>query len=150
MTTIALGADHGGYPLKNDIARQLVTLGHTVLDCGAYQLDPQDDYPDFAIAVARAVQRGQAQRGIILCGSGVGATIAANKIPGVRACLCHDIYSATQGVEHDDMNVLCLGSRIIGAALAAELVKGFAHARFTAEDRHLRRLRKVLDLEAKA
>jgi ribose 5-phosphate isomerase B len=109
---VALGADHGGFPLKIELVPWLQRRGHQVLDLGAPSLEPTDDYPDFAEAVAESVVSGQAERGILICGSGVGASIAANKVPGVRACLCHDIYSAHQGVEHDDMNIICLGARI--------------------------------------
>ncbi len=145
---IALGADHGGFPLKGEIAEQLRREGRQVVDLGAHQYDGADDYPDFARAVAEAVAGGSAERGIVICGSGVGASIAANKIRGARAGLCHDTYSARQAVEHDDMNVLCLGARVIGPAVAAELVRVFLGAQFSGEDRHLRRLRKVLSFEA--
>ncbi len=144
---IAIGADHGGFPLKAAVVELLSKLGHEVLDCGAYEYDAKDDYPDFAIAVSRSVQEGKAERGVILCGSGVGACVAANKHKGVRASVCHDTYSAAQGVEHDDMNVLCLGSRIVGSEVAATLVRAFAAARFNGEERHTRRLRKVLQIE---
>ena len=143
---LALGSDHGGFAFKNELSNRLSGLCE-VLDMGAHALDPGDDYPDFAEAVARAVASGQAQRGILICGSGVGACIAANKIPGVRACLCHDTYSAHQGVEHDDMNILCLGARVIGQELALELVTAFLKVRFTGEERHRRRLEKVQDIE---
>ncbi|MBU2609241.1 MAG: ribose 5-phosphate isomerase B [Chloroflexi bacterium] len=146
---VALGADHGGFALKNELVK-LLEESYEILDVGAYTLDPQDDYPDFAIAVARAVASGEAQRGIIICGSGVGACVAANKMPGIRACLCHDTYSAHQGVEHDDMNVLCLGARVIGDKLAAELVTAFLQASFSGEEHHRRRLQKVLDIEQQA
>jgi ribose 5-phosphate isomerase B len=146
--TVALGADHGGFLLKQEVGSWLKGQGHAVKDLGAHQYELADDYPDYAEAVARAVARGQAQRGIIICGSGVGASIVANKVPGVRAGLCHDTYSAHQGVEHDDMNVLCLGARIVGLELAKELVTAFLNARFTGEERHQRRLQKVLDIEA--
>jgi len=145
---VALGADHGGFSLKAELASWLKEQGYEVLDLGAYALDPADDYPDFAAAVARAVASGEAQRGIILCGSGVGACIVANKLAGVRAGLCHDTYSARQGVEHDDMNVLCLGARIIGVELAKELVSAFLSARFSGAERHRRRLQKVLRIES--
>ena len=145
---IAFGADHGGYPLKSIIIADLEKMGHTVVDCGAYELNPTDDYPDFSYAVALAVQHGDAERGILVCGSGVGASIAAHKVKGVRAALCHDCYSAHQGVEHDDMNVLCLGARVIGDELARELVRTFLNARFSAEERHQRRLAKVEQIEA--
>ncbi len=146
---IALGADHGGFALKNELASRLRKV-YEVLDMGAHTLDPADDYPDFARAVSRAVASGEAQRGILVCGSGVGACIAANKVPGIRACLCHDTYSAHQGVEHDDMNVLCLGARVVGTELAMELVITFLNARFSGEERHRRRLDKVLAIEKQA
>ena len=145
---VALGSDHGGFPLKEELLPWMKGQGYEVLDVGAHSFDPSDDYPDFAYAVAQAVASGKAPRGIIICGSGVGACIAANKVPGVRAGICHDTYSAHQGVEHDDMNVLCLGARIIGGALAVELVTAFLNARFSSEERHARRLRKVLDIES--
>ena len=144
---IAIGADHAGYDLKEVIAKQLHATDHELIDVGAHSLDPQDDYPDFALAVAEKVRQGEAARGIIICGSGVGACIAANKLKGVRAALCHDTYSAHQGVEHDDVNVLCLGGRIIGLSLAAELVTAFLEARYQEEERYARRLRKVLAAE---
>ncbi|MFC2122416.1 ribose 5-phosphate isomerase B [Bacteroidota bacterium] len=146
---VAMGADHGGFALKNELVK-LLGEAYETLDVGAHVLDPQDDYPDFTIAVARAVASGEAQRGIIICGSGVGACVAANKVPGIRACLCHDTYSAHQGVEHDDMNVLCLGARVIGDELAVELVTVFLQASFSGEERHRRRLQKVLDIEQQA
>ncbi len=145
---VALGTDHGGFSLKEELLPWMKGQGYEVLDVGAHSFDPSDDYPDFAYAVAQAVASGKAPRGIIICGSGVGACIAANKVPGVRAGICHDGYSAHQGVEHDDMNVLCLGARIIGGALAVELVTAFLNARFSGEERHARRLRKVLDIES--
>lgn len=144
---IAIGADHGGFALKQAIADEVKKLGHTIVDCGALEYDAQDDYPDFARAVGAAIQRGDAVRGIILCGSGVGASIAATKMRGIRAALCHDTYSAHQGVEHDDMNVLCLGARIIGDALARELVRAFLSAKFDTSERYRRRLNKVLQIE---
>jgi len=147
---VALGADHGGFPLKALLLTWLQDQGYEILDVGAHTLDPGDDYPDFAEAVAKAVASGQAQRGILLCGSGVGSCITANKVPGVRACPCHDTYSAHQGVEHDDMNVLCLGARVIGVELAKELVTAFLNARFTGEERHRRRLEKVITIESRA
>jgi len=143
---VALGADHGGYSLKNELLARLRGQ-YDMSDMGAHKYDPDDDYPDFADAVAKTVASGKAQRGILVCGSGVGACIAANKVPGVRACLCHDTYSAHQGVEHDDMNVLCLGARVIGIELAAELIEAFLKARFSSEKQHRRRLKKVLNLE---
>jgi len=147
--SVALSADHGGFDLKNELATRLHQM-YEFFDLGAHTFDPNDDYPDFALAVAQAVASGQAQRGILICGSGVGACIAANKVPGVRACLCHDTYSAHQGVEHDDMNVLCLGSRVIGIELATELVKVFLNANFSGETRHCRRLEKILAIEHQA
>ncbi len=147
---VALGCDHGGYPLKQTIVDFLNSHGHTVLDCGAYALDPADDYPDFAVAAGEAVQRGEADRGIVVCGSAVGASVAANKLKGIRSAVCHDTYSAHQGVEHDDMNVLALGARVIGPALALELVEAFLRAQFSGESRHVRRLAKVAAIEARA
>ena len=143
---VALGADHGGFPLKQELIPQLQEA-YDILDTGAHTLNPKDDYPDFVRPVTQAIISGQAEKGIIICGSGVGACIAANKIRGIRAGLCHDTYSAHQGVEHDDMNVLCLGARVIGIELATELTKAFLNARFTGEERHRRRLGKVLDIE---
>ena len=144
---VALGCDHAGYPLKQQVRELIEELGASVLDFGTDSTDSVD-YPDHAAAVARAVAEGKADRGIILCGSGVGACVAANKVKGVRACVCHDTYSAAQGVEHDDMNVLCLGGRIIGPALLPDLVGAFLSARFSTEARHQRRLDKVLAIEA--
>jgi ribose 5-phosphate isomerase B len=144
---IVVGADHGGFDLKNEIAAQLKQAGHEVVDVGAHAYDSKDDYPDFAWLVAEAVASGKAKRGILICGSGVGACVAANKIKGVRAGLCHDTYSAHQGVEHDDMNMLCLGARIIGVELARELVTAFVGAQFSGDERHVRRLNKVLAIE---
>ena len=143
---VAVSADHGGFTLKNEL---VIRLHETceILDLGAHTYEMDDDYPDFALAVSRMVVSGQANRGILICGSGVGACIAANKVPGIRACLCHDTYSAHQGVEHDDMNVLCLGARIIGIELATELVKAFLNANFSGEGRHRRRFEKVLAIE---
>jgi ribose 5-phosphate isomerase B len=145
---IAIGCDHGGYPLKSEIIQTLKRAGHEPIDHGAYSIDPQDDYPDFALAVGQAVQSHQADRGIVICGSGVGACVAANKLKGIRAAMCHDTYSAHQGVEHDDMNVLCLGARIIGGELAREVVLAFVGAKFSGEERHVRRLNKVLKIES--
>jgi len=143
---IALACDHAGFTLKTPLAALLQAGGHQVLDLGPPP-NPADDYPDFALAVGQAIQSGQADRGVLLCGSGVGACVAANKLRGVRAGVCHDTYSARQGVEHDNVNVLCLGARIVGAALAEELVTAFITARFNPEERHLRRLRKVEKME---
>ncbi|SRR5438552_2905520 len=146
---VAIGSDHAGFALKKDIAEKLRALGHDVTDVGAHSYVATDDYPDFAEVVGKAVLDGRAERGVLICGSGVGASVAANKLPGIRAGLCHDGYSAHQGVEHDDMNVLVLGSRVIGSALAEDLVLNFLQANFTGEERHLRRLKKVKALEAK-
>jgi ribose 5-phosphate isomerase B len=145
---VAMGGDHAGFVFKNDLKEYIVESGFEVLDIGAYVYDAKDDYPDFALAVARAVVGGKAERGIVVCGSGVGASVAANKVVGIRAALCHDTYSARQGVEHDDMNVLCLGARVIGFALASEIVRAYLAAQFTAEERHQRRLDKVLAAES--
>lgn len=144
---IALGVDHGGFALKQVVADEIRALGHTVVDCGAYAYDARDDYPDFARAVGAAIQRGDAERGILVCGSGVGVSIAATKMRGIRAALCHDTYSARQGVEHDNMNVLCLGARVIGDELARELVRAFLTARFDTNERYQRRLHKVMEIE---
>lgn len=143
---IALGADHGGFVLKRAVITAIESSGNNVLDLGTHDENPVD-YPDYAKSVAEALVNNQAQRGILICGSGVGATVAANKIVGIRACLCHDTYSAHQGVEHDDMNILCLGARIIGPELAVELVKSFLGAAFTGEARHKRRLEKIFAME---
>jgi len=145
---IALGADHAGFELKERVKKHLLSLKHEVLDLGAHSAAPVD-YPDFAEALGLAVRDGKAERGILVCGSGVGASVAANKIPGVRAGLCHDHYSAHQGVEHDDMNVLVLGGRVIGESVALELVSAFLDAKFSAEERHQRRLDKVKAIEAR-
>lgn len=144
---VAIAADHAGYELKKAMGAEIARLGHEVVDLGAHTYDANDDYPDFAAASARAVAGGAAERAVLICGSGVGASIAANKVAGVRAALCHDTYSAHQGVEHDDMNVLVLGSRIIGEALAKELIQTFLKAEFSGEARHVRRLEKVKALE---
>ena len=145
---VAIGADHGGYSLKSEMVNVLESLGHEVSDLGAHAYDADDDFPDFAAPVAAAVQAGDAERGIILCGSGVGAGIAANKFPGVRAGICHDTYSASQGVRHDDMNVLCLGARVVGVALAEDLVKSFMGATLDSHPRFQRRLDKVREIES--
>jgi len=144
---IAFGADHGGFPLKISLVPWLQSQGYEVLDLGAHTLDPLDDYPDFAAAVAQAVAAGQAERGIVICGSGVGACVVANKVPGIRASICHDLYSARQGVEHDELNVLSLGARVVGLELAQQLTTEFLGARFTGEERHIRRLAKVNAIE---
>ena len=143
---IALAADHAGFELKECVKAHLLKLKHRVLDLGTHSLRPVD-YPDYAEAVGLAVRDGRAERGILLCGSGVGASVAANKITGVRAGLCHDHYSAHQGVEHDDMNVLVMGGRVIGESVALELVDAFLNSRYTGEERHRRRLRKILAIE---
>jgi ribose 5-phosphate isomerase B len=143
---VAVGADHGGFSLKQEMVARLRD-DYEILDVGADSYQPDDDYPDFVVAVTKAVLSGDAQRGVLVCGSGVGACIAANKVPGIRAGLCHDTYSARQGVEHDDMNVLCLGARVVGIELAVELVTAFLKAHFSGEERHLRRLKKTLAIE---
>ena len=145
---IALGADHAGFPLKATIAQHILESGNDIVDIGAHEIQPDDDYPDFALAVAQAILLGDADRGIILCGSGVGASIAANKVVGIRAAVCHDAYSARQGVEHDDMNVLTLGTRVVGSSLAKVIVTAYLGAAFTGEERHARRLSKVSAIEA--
>jgi ribose 5-phosphate isomerase B len=143
---IAVGCDHAGFPLKAAVVEELKRLGADVIDLGTNSTDAVD-YPDYAQAVAEAVAGGKADRGVLLCGSGVGASVAANKVPGVRAAVCHDTFSARQGVEDDDMNVLCLGARVIGAELALDVVRAWERARFSNEERHKRRLSKVMALE---
>jgi ribose 5-phosphate isomerase B len=143
---IAIGADHGGFYLKNMLAGHLRELGHTVDDLGTYR-EAAVDYPDYARVVARAVLDGKAERGILLCGSGVGAGVAANKFPGIRAAICHDTFSARQGVEDDNMNVLCLGARVVGPELAKEIVRAFLGASFSHAERHVRRLEKITAIE---
>ena len=143
---IVIGSDHGGYALKQEVVARLRRDGHDVLDVGTDSLEPVD-YPDFAEFVGGAVIDGRAERGVLICGSGVGACVAANKLPGIRAAMCHDSYSAHQGVEHDDMNILVLGGRIVGSALAHDLVRVFVGARYTAQERHARRLAKVTAIE---
>jgi ribose 5-phosphate isomerase B len=144
---IAVGADHGGFDLKKVIKVVLKQAGHEVLDVGARKLSPLDDYPRFSMGVARAVLTGKAERGVLICGSGVGASIAANKFPGIRAAVCHDTFSARQGVEDDDMNVLCMGQRVVGEELAKEIAVRFAAARFSGAERHARRLSQVKEIE---
>ena len=144
---IAIGADHGGFSLKEELTQAIRAAGHDVRDLGACEYNADDDYPDFALGVARAVVAGEAERGIVICGSGVGASVAANKVRGARAALCHDSYSARQGVEHDDLNVLCLGARVIGVETAREIVRAYLAAEFTKEERHQRRLSKILAAE---
>jgi ribose 5-phosphate isomerase B len=145
---IAVGSDHAGFELKEKIKTFAEGWGHQVIDVGTHSRDPVD-YPDYAEAVSMAVLDGEAERGILICGSGVGASVAANKIPGIRAGLCHDTYSAHQGVEHDDMNVLVLGERVLGVEMARELVLAFLGATFSGEERHRRRLEKVKALESR-
>ncbi len=147
---LVIGSDHAGFPLKEEVQAHLTKAGHDIVDLGAYRVEPEDDYPDYAEKVALAVKQNVAPRGILICGSGVGVCVAANKIPGIRAGMCHDTYSAHQGVEHDDMNVIVLGARIIGSSLAFELVDAFIKAKFIAnEERFVRRYKKVLAIEAK-
>jgi ribose 5-phosphate isomerase B len=145
---VAVAADHAGFDLKELVRAHVAAAGHAVVDLGTDSPMKPDDYPDFARAIGEALVTGKADRGILVCGSGVGASVAANKIPGVRAGLCHDHYSAHQGVEHDDMNVLVLGARVIGTETAKDLVAAFLAAKFTGEERHLRRLNKVKEIES--
>jgi len=150
---IAVGADHAGFQLKQNVAAYLRELGHEVIDLGTTSTEPVDypdyaeDYPDYAEAVGKTLLDGHAERAVLICGSGVGASVSANKLPGIRGAMCHDTYSAHQGVEHDDMNVLVLGARIIGVELARELVRTFLAAKFTHEERHVRRVGKIKTLE---
>ncbi len=144
---IAVGADHAGVPLNETAITELRTLGHEIVDLGTHDPSQPDDYPDYAAAVAEEVASGRCDRGVLICGSGVGVSIAANKVPGIRAAMCHDTYSARQGVEHDNMNVLCLGARVIGPELMLDLVRVFLTARFMGEERHRRRLAKVEAIE---
>ena len=144
---VAVGADHAGFDMKGEIVRWLESTGHQVEDVGAHTLDPDDDYPDFAAAVAGSLLAGENEKGIIICGSGVGACITANKVKGIRACLCHDTYSARQGVEHDDMNVVCIGGRVIGIELAKAVLTAFLAAQFLPEPRFQRRLDKINRVE---
>ncbi len=146
---VAVGCDHAGFPLKQEVLEMLTTLGHTADDFGTFSTAPVD-YPDYARKVAEAVVSGACDRGVIVCGSGVGASVAANKVPGIRAALCHDTFSARQGVEDDDMNVVCLGARVIGPMLAAEVLKAFLNARFSGAERHARRLAKIFKIEEDA
>jgi RpiB/LacA/LacB family sugar-phosphate isomerase len=147
---LAVAGDHAGYDLKQFLAKTLTDSGHEVLDLGTNDPTKPDDYPDYAEALGNAILTNRAERGVLICGSGVGAAVAANKMRGIRAGLCHDSYSAHQGVEHDDMNVLVLGSRVIGIELAREIVNKYLDARFSGEERHLRRLAKVQAIEEKA
>jgi ribose 5-phosphate isomerase B len=144
---IAIGADHGGFLLKQIIEVFVRELGHDIIDVGAHSLDPLDDYPQFSEGVSLAVRKGDAEKGILICGSGVGASVAANKFPGIRAAVCHDIFSAHQGVEDDNMNVLCLGQRVVGDELAKEIVTRFIGATFSGAERHVRRLAEVNTIE---
>lgn len=143
---LAIGGDHAGFPLKHELSEWLGARVTELVDCGAHDTS-SSDYPDFAVAVGRAILDGRADRGLLICGSGVGVSIAANKIPGIRASLCHDTYSARQGVEHDDMNVLVLGARVIGIEMARELVDNFLAAKFNGAERHRRRVAKIHALE---
>ena len=147
MAKVGIAADHGGFSLKEEVRTALESAGHTIVDYGAFEMQADDDYPDFVIPLARAVATGQVERGIAVCGSGVGAAIAANKIPGVRAALVHETFSAHQGVEDDNMNVICLGGRVIALAMALELIHAFLRAKFSGAERHKRRLAKVAALE---
>ncbi len=147
MLRVGIGSDHGGFGLKTELTASLRAAGYEIEDFGAHALTPDDDYPDYIIPLAQAVAAGRIDRGVGLCGSGVGASIAANKVPGVRAALIHDVFSAHQGVEDDDMNVACLGGKVIGSALAVELIETFLRARFSGAARHRRRLAKVEALE---
>src|SRR5258707_8864583 len=145
---VGIATDHGGFDLKEELATYLREAGHEVFDVGAYSLNPGDDYPDFVIPLAQAVAARKVARGVAVCGSGVGASVCANKVPGIRAGLVQDHYSAHQGVEHDDMNILCMGGRIVGPAVAKDLVDAFLAAEFTGEERHVRRLRRVTSIES--
>ena len=146
---VAVGTDHAGFILKPTVLDAVRAAGHEALDCGAFEMVPGDDYPDFAERVARAILDGRAERGVLLCGSGVGASVAANKFVGIRSALCHDTFSAHQGVEDDAMNVLTLGARVVGPSLAAELVGAFLRAQFSGAERHQRRLDKIKAFEAR-
>jgi ribose 5-phosphate isomerase B len=144
---VAVAFDHRGVTLKSRIANAVRDLGHEVVDLGVDAAEPRVDYPDVARTLGEAVLAGQAERGILVCGSGVGASVAANKLPGIRAAICHDVYSAHQGVEHDDMNILCLGSEVIGPSLAGDLVRTFLRAEFDGGERYRRRLEKIEEME---
>lgn len=147
--TCAIGGDHAGFELKTLVNQRLQDWGFSVTDCGAYDEQPSD-FPDYADKIGRLILAGQVERGILVCGSGVGVCVAANKIPGIRAGLCHDTYSAHQGVEHDDMNVLCIGARIIGSSLAMEIIEAFLKARYAPLERHKLRVDKILEIEQRA
>jgi len=146
---VGIATDHGGYGLKQELVAQLRAAGHEVIDFGAHKLSSEDDYPDFVVPLAQAVVAGQIERGLAICGSGVGASVCANKIPGARASLIHDHFSARQGVEDDHMNILCMGGRTVGPAVAWDLVQTFLAAQYSQAERHLRRIGKVTALEAK-
>ena len=146
---IAIGADYRGYPLNERVSEELRVLGHELIDFGTHDGSVPDDYPDYALKVGQAVQNGEAEIGILICGSGVGASVAANKLHGIRAALCGDTYSGHQSREHDDCNVLCLGARVVGEELALEIVRAFVAARFSGEERHKRRLEKIDAIEKK-
>ena len=146
---IAIGADHGGYPLNERVIKDLAAAGNEIIDFGTHVGSRPDDYPDYALKVGEAIQRNDADIGILICGSGVGAAVAANKLRGIRAALCGDTYSGHQSREHDDCNVLCLGARVVGEELAMDIVRAFVAAKFSGEERHLRRLAKVADIEKK-
>jgi len=150
LMKIGLGADHAGFELKEFLGKRIVALGHELVDLGACEYDALDDYPDFAERVANAVASGSVDRGVLVCGSGIGASIAANKVVGVRAGVCTETYSAHQGVEHDDVNVLVVGSRVIGIEVANEILASFLNAKFSGEERHQRRLNKVLAIERRS
>ncbi len=143
---LAVGGDHAGFFLKQDLTGWLSVQVTELIDCGAFNSE-SSDYPDFAVAVGAAIREGRADRGLLICGSGVGVCVAANKIVGIRAAMCHDTYSAHQGVEHDDMNVLCIGARVIGPELAMEVIRAYLHATYTPQERHARRLEKILEIE---
>jgi len=146
---VGIATDHGGFGLKQEFVAHLRAAGYEVIDFGAHSLNPTDDYPDFVVPLARAVVAGEVERGVAICGSGVGASVCANKIPGIRAAIIHDHFSAVQGVEDDDMNVICLGGRVVANALAWELVRAFLQARFSGAERHRRRLAKISRLEGR-
>jgi ribose 5-phosphate isomerase B len=145
---VGIATDHGGFGLKQEFVAHLRAAGHEVIDFGAHSLNPTDDYPDFVVPLARAVVAGEVERGVAICGSGVGASVCANKVHGIRAAIIHDHFSAVQGVEDDDMNIICMGGRTVGPSVAWDLVQGFLRAKFSRAERHLRRLEKVASLEA--
>jgi len=144
---VAVSFDHRGVKLRAGVLQAIANLGHEIVDLGVETIDPRVDYPDKARDIGEAILNGDAERGVLVCGSGVGASVAACKLPGIRAAICHDVYSAHQGVEHDDMNVLCLGSEVVGAELAAELARTFLAARFDGGERYVRRLEKIEEME---